>query len=171
MIYAHIYNDCGKFKLCYRKWTRFHDVEEEKELAPNIVATIEEPTGDELLLLKKIYDYVAAEGIIIESLPSAKSIRNRCLTRLASLPDSDKVEMLETSVRNLAALLEKLRREADEMKNVNAHIPHLLSELEKTGYMLEQLSAVVSIMEDELGCEHLDAARRIQFERKAQSYH
>lgn len=173
MMYAHIYNDFGRFRICYRKWTKFHDLEEEKELSPNIIATLEEPTGDDLLLLKKIYDYVEAEGIYIESLPPAKSIRNRCLAQLASLPDSDKIEMLETSVKNLAELLNTERRRLSEavesIKQAREALNRSTDKSEQLLYTLQVQDAIDKIAEEELGCEHIEPARGLYWERRKQT--
>lgn len=170
MMYAHIYNHYGEVRILFRKFAKFSDAEDEAKISKNLIATIAEETGDDMLLIKKVLDYAVAEGIEIVDFP-VSSVDKKSLEVVAALPLADRVEMLETSVRTLSVLLEKSLKEAAELRGSHALARRLGRELEETMYLLRQVNTVVSIAGEELGCEHINTARLIQSERKAQAYH
>lgn len=169
MIYAHIYNDFGKFKVCYNRWHKFLDAEEEAKISKNLVATIEEPTGDSLLLAKKVVDYADAEGIRIERFP-VSAARRRSLALVAELTESDRIEMLETAVKNLAALLHREHRRLLEAlkskKEARRALDRSTDIAEQLLYTLQVQNNIDQIAEEELGCEHVEPARGIYWERR-----
>ena len=162
MIYAHIYNNFGQTRICYRKFFKFHDTEEDKRIAKNLIATISEPTGDDLFLAKQVVDYAEKEGLHIDGLPTS-SVKRRVVEQVSALPLEDKIEMLEISVRNLAALLEKDRRELAETR---AKLRQLSDRNGVLIYALELTAAIELIAEVELGCEHTKEARDKYWERR-----
>lgn len=168
-MYAHIWNEFGTFKICYRKFLKFRNKEEEEKISKNLVATIEEPTCDDFLLMKKVIDYAEAEGLRIEGL-AVSAIEKNFLTQVAALPDEDRVGMLETAVRNLAALLERERHQLldslEHLKQARQVVDKLTNTAEKLLYTLQVQSAITEIAEDESHCEHLEPARGIYWERR-----
>ena len=155
MIYAHIYNNFGQTRICYRKFFKFHDTKEDEHIAKNLIATIFEPTGDDLLLAKQVVDYAEKEGLHIEGLPMS-SVKKRVLEQVSALPAEDKIEMLEISVRNLVALWERDRRELAEIR---AKLKQLQDRNGVLIYALEVTAAIELIAEGELCCEHIQEAR------------
>src|SRR3989344_2129117 len=155
MIYAHIYHHFGQTRICYRKFFKFHDTEEDKHIAKNLIATISEPTGDDLLLAKQVVDYAEKEGLHIEGFPMS-SVKKRVLEQVSALPAEDKIEMLEISVRNLVALWERDRRELAEIR---AKLKQLQDRNGVLIYALEVMAAIELIAEGELCCEHIQEAR------------
>ena len=155
MIYAHIYNNFGQTRICYRKFFKFHDTEEDKRIAKNLIATISEPTGDDLFLAKQVVDYAEKEGLHIEGFLMS-SVKKRVLEQVSALPAEDKIEMLEISVRNLVALWERDRRELAEIR---AKLKQLQDRNGVLIYALEVTAAIELIAEGELCCEHIQEAR------------
>lgn len=163
MIYAHIYDHSGQKRICYRKFFKFHDTEEDKRVAKNLVATISEPTGDDLLLAKQVIDYAEKEGLHIAGF-SMSSVRRRVLEQVSDLPPEDRVAMLETSVRNTAAWLEKTSRELAETR------AKLESQLARNGVLIYALevTAAIELIAEELGYD-MDEARRLYWEKRKEN--
>ena len=169
MIYGHIFNDYGKLKVCYRRWTKFQDAEDEEKISKNLIATLDDPTGDSFSLAKRVADYAAENGLKIDCFSISKSDAT-VLAHIAELTEKDEIEMLKSSVRNLAAHLESAMRANRELsrqaKKAIAALEEQIYTSENLLYCSEIQYAIHEIAEEELGCEHLINATGIYWERR-----
>jgi len=172
MMYAHIYNDFGTFKVCYRHLKKFTGIDDEKKISRNLLKTIQEETGDDMVLAKKVAEYIQGEGIHIDGFSSEAVAQ---INRTAALSESDRIEMLITSTRNLAALLEIEWRKNVELVKRNKAFEIFLEDksriLEKLLYHLEVQDTIMAIAENELESGDIEEASSIYWERRIETDH
>ena len=144
------YKGVGKYSFFCRQFVKFRDPEEERLIAPFIKTIIEEETGDGILLMEKMAQYVRENHLELEFPIDLIGIE-----KSANLSDRDRIEMLETSVRALAQQLEDAQRKAWELEYARWYANNNLVSVE---FILSQNAEILEIAISKFGDENISDA-------------
>lgn len=167
MLYGIIYyrGQNGEYGFIARR-QKFDSAEEQKQLSPYILAILQEETGDIFLLEQKVLRYAKENGVTIVHDFSSSDV-----DEVAEISTEERIEMLESSVRALAAKLEAVQREKWELEYAAWCVNQQQDDVVRSEFLLGEASAIMKIARNQFGCKHIKRAAKSLYRNKQSLLH